>query len=83
MDGSWWGVLTKHGPLEKGVANHFSILALLLLLLKSKLGTWGFPGGLVVNNLPANAAETGSKILHAEEQLSPCATTTEPKLHDY
>ena len=33
MDGSWWGVLTKHGPLETGVANHFSILALLLLLL--------------------------------------------------
>ena len=28
MDGSWWRVLTKHGPLEKGTANHFSILAL-------------------------------------------------------
>ena len=28
MDGSWWRVLTKHGPLEKGMANHFSILAL-------------------------------------------------------
>ena len=28
MDGSWWKVLTKHGPLEKGMANHFSILAL-------------------------------------------------------
>ena len=27
-DGSWWRVLTKHGPLEKGTANHFSILAL-------------------------------------------------------
>ena len=27
-DGSWWRVLTKHGPLEKGMANHFSILAL-------------------------------------------------------
>ena len=25
-DGSWWRVLTKRGPLEKGVANHFSIL---------------------------------------------------------
>ena len=25
-DGSWWRVLTKHGPLEKGMANHFSIL---------------------------------------------------------
>ena len=28
MDGSWWRVLTKHGPLEKGMADYFSILAL-------------------------------------------------------
>ena len=28
MDRSWWRVLTKHGPLEKGMANDFSILAL-------------------------------------------------------
>ena len=28
MDGSCWRVLTKCGPLEKGMANHFSILAL-------------------------------------------------------
>ena len=28
MDGSWWRVLMKCGPLEKGMANHFSILAL-------------------------------------------------------
>ena len=27
MDGSWWRVLTKRGPPEKGMANHFSILA--------------------------------------------------------
>ena len=27
-DGAWWSVLTKHGPLEKRMANHFSILAL-------------------------------------------------------
>ena len=26
--GSWWRGLTKHDPLEKGMANHFSILAL-------------------------------------------------------
>ena len=26
-DRSWWRVLTKHGPLEKGMANHLSILA--------------------------------------------------------
>ena len=27
-DGSWWRVLTNHDPLEKGMANHFSILPL-------------------------------------------------------
>ena len=26
MDGSWWRIPTKHGPLEKTMANHFSIL---------------------------------------------------------
>ena len=28
MKGSWWRFLTKCGPLEKGMPNHFSILAL-------------------------------------------------------
>ena len=28
MDRSWWRFLIKCGPLEKGMANHFSILAL-------------------------------------------------------
>ena len=28
MGGSWWRGLTECGPLEKGTANHFSILAL-------------------------------------------------------
>ena len=28
MDGSWCRVVTKRGPLEKRMANHFSILAL-------------------------------------------------------
>ena len=45
----------------------------------------GFPGGAVVENLPANAWDTGSipgpgGFPHATEQLSPCATTTEPAL---
>ena len=43
----------------------------------------GLPGGAVVKNPAANAADTGlipdsGKIPHASEQLSPCATTTEP-----
>jgi len=28
MGGSWWRDLTEYGPLEKGMANHFNILAL-------------------------------------------------------
>ena len=43
-----------------------------------------FPGGAVVKNPPANAGDTVlslvRKIPHATEQLSPCATTTEPLL---
>ena len=45
----------------------------------------GFPGGLVVKNLPANAGDTefspwSGKIPHAVEQLSPHSTTIEPVL---
>ena len=47
---------------------------------------WNFPGGVVVKNPPANAGDTGSspglgRLPHAVEQLSPCATTTEPVLY--
>ena len=39
----------------------------------------GFPGGSVVENLPADAGDTGLiPGPHAEEQLNPCATTTKP-----
>ena len=46
----------------------------------------GFPGGAVVKNLPANAGDTGlspgpgRSHMPAAEQLSLCATTTEPVL---
>ena len=46
----------------------------------------GFPGGAVVSNPPANAGDTGlgpgpgRSHMPATEQLSPCATTTEPVL---
>ena len=42
----------------------------------------GFPGGAVVENPPANAGfePWSGKIPHATEQLSLCATTTEPTL---
>ena len=41
----------------------------------------GFPGSPVMENPPANVGHVGliprGKILHAVEQLSPCATITE------
>ena len=47
-----------------------------------------FPGGAVVKNPPANAGDTGSipgpgRSHMPVEQLSPCATTTEPASHNY
>ena len=36
MEGSWWKVLTKRDPLEKGMVNHFNILA-------SKTPVWSQP----------------------------------------
>ena len=41
-----------------------------------KLHFRGFPGGLVMKNLPT----WSGRILHALEQLSPCTTTAEPVL---
>ena len=46
---------------------------------------WDFPGGPVVKNPPSNAGDVGSipgwgtKIPHAAGQLSPRATTGEPR----
>ena len=41
--GSWWRILTECGPLEKGIANHFRILALRTpwaLQKGKKIGHW-------------------------------------------
>ena len=47
-----------------------------------KIPQQGFPGGSVEKNPPANAGDMGlnpgPEILHASEQLSPFARTTEP-----
>ena len=49
-----------------------------------KLKTGDFPGSPVVKSFPANAGNTdsipGSGRSHMPQQLSPCATTTEPVL---
>ena len=57
----------------------------LVSMYLGKIKKEGFPGGAVGGNLPANAGDTGSipgpgRFPHATEQLSLCATTTEPAL---
>ena len=52
--------------------------------IKKKI-TGDFPRGLVVKSLPDDAGDTSSIpdpgiFPHTAEQLSPCATTTEPVL---
>ena len=50
------------------------------------LSAGDFPGGAAVENLPASAGDTGSSPglgrshMITAEQVSPCATTTEPAL---
>ena len=54
-----------------------------------KCSSRDFPYGPVVKKPPCNAGEVGSipggrtKISHAAEQLSLCATTIEPWCHNY
>ena len=59
-----------------------------MIHLSVQLHMWDFSGGAVVKNLPANAGDTSSipgpgRFPHAMEQLSPCATTTEPTCCNY
>ena len=55
-----------------------------ILVDKNYSNTGDFPGGPEVKNPPSNAGDTssvpgrGTKVSHAEGQLSPGATTTEP-----
>ena len=59
--------------------------------MKKQLGGWGgFPGGTMNENPCARAGDMGSipdpgrsLDLHASEQLSACATTIEPRGHNY
>ena len=49
-DGLWWRVLRKRGPLGKGTANHFSILALRTTWTAwkgKKIGHWKVPNMLL------------------------------------
>ena len=53
-----------------------------LFIIRNK--AWGFPGGSVVKNPPANVENRfdawSRKTPYAAEQLNLCATTTEPGL---
>ena len=65
--------------------HHHTVTIFFLVMRTFKIHSWDFPGGAVVGNPPANAGDTrfkpwSGKIPHAAEQLSLCATTTEPVL---
>ena len=62
MDGSWWRVLIKRGPMEKVMANHFSVLALRTPWTAwkgKKIGHWKMnsPGWYVPNMLLETSGE--------------------------
>ena len=54
-----------------------------MLWTLNKTNTWDFPGGLVIKNPPFDAGDVGlipwegTKILHAAEQLSLCAASSD------
>ena len=76
MDGSWWRVLTKRGPLEKAMANHFSILALRTpwtVWKGKKIGQWmmNFQGRQVPNRLlEINGEITPNRIKRSSQSKS-------------
>ena len=62
MDRSWWRVLTKHGPLEREMANHLSILNLRtswIVWKGKKIWHWKMnsPGQYVPNLLQEKSKE--------------------------
>ena len=73
MDGSWWRVLTKFGPLEKEMANHFSILALRTpwtVWKGKKIGHWEMnsPGWWVPNMLLEISGEITPERMKRQSQ---------------
>ena len=70
---SWWRVLTKCGPLEKGMTNHFSILALRTpwTVWKGKnIGHWKMncPGWQVPNKLLEMSGEITLERMKRQSQ---------------
>ena len=78
-----WHIICE-GALEMAYLSELeSLIQILFSPFKKYL--WGFYGGSVVKNLPANPGDTGSiphprKTVHAMEQQSLWAPTTEPVL---
>ena len=50
------------------------------MLLFLKIQLWGFPGGAVVENLPANAGDTGSSPGLGRSHMSRSKWAREPQL---
>ena len=60
-DGLWWRVLTKRDPLEKGMASHFSLLALrwkerkIQAHYKEDLPCCQIQGYIIIHHYPTNS----------------------------
>ena len=72
-NGSWWRALTKRGPLEKEMINHFSILALKTpwtVGKGKKIGNWKInsPGQKVPNMLLEISGETTPERIKRRNQ---------------
>ena len=72
-DGSWWRVLTKCGPLEKGMANHFNILTLRTpwtVWKDKKIGHWKMnsPREYVPNRLLEISGEITPERMRRQRQ---------------
>ena len=71
MGGSWWRVLTKRGPLGKGMANHFSILD-----LRTSWTAWK---GKRIGHWKMNPQVSRCQNVTGEEQRNSCRRNEEAK----
>ena len=55
-----WGPLGPTGPLETNEKKSCIVFMTISWKVSKMLNQWGFPGGAVVENLPASAGDTGS-----------------------
>ena len=81
MGGNWF-YCRNHCIMYKNIILYVVHLKLILHLNYNfkKLYLWDFPGGAVVENLPANAGDTGSSARLGRSHMSQSGWAREPQL---